>query len=64
MQRRAPQLAPADGGQGELFGDDYALRDAADGEPVFLTADSEPRLRSRRGRATRRARVNRERLAA
>jgi hypothetical protein len=39
-----PQVAPADAGQGELFGDDYAQpdlsactaqADAADGEPVF-----------------------------
>ena len=33
--RTAPQLATADAGQGELFGDDYAQPDAADGEPVF-----------------------------
>jgi hypothetical protein len=26
---------PTDAGQGELFGDDYAQPDAADGEPVF-----------------------------
>jgi hypothetical protein len=30
-----PQVALADAGQGELFGDDYAQPDAADGEPVF-----------------------------
>lgn len=34
----APQLAPANSGQGELFGDDYAQTDAADGEPVFWSA--------------------------
>jgi hypothetical protein len=33
-----PQIAPADAGQGELFGDDYAQPDAADGEPVFWSA--------------------------
>ncbi len=30
-----PQVAPADAGQGELFGDEYAQPDAADREPVF-----------------------------
>ena len=30
-----PQVALADAGQGELFGDDYSQPDAADGEPVF-----------------------------
>ena len=34
-----PQVAPADAGQGELFGDDYARPDAADREPVFWTAE-------------------------
>jgi hypothetical protein len=34
----APQVAPADSGQGELFGDDYAQPDANDGEPVFWSA--------------------------
>jgi hypothetical protein len=33
-----PQVAPADSGQGELFGDDYSQPDAADGEPVFWSA--------------------------
>jgi hypothetical protein len=33
-----PQIAPADAGQGELFGDDYAQPDAAEGEPVFWSA--------------------------
>jgi len=33
-----PHVAPADSGQGELFGDDYSQPDAADGEPVFWTA--------------------------
>jgi len=28
-------VAPADSGQGELFGDDYAQPDAIDAEPVF-----------------------------
>jgi hypothetical protein len=31
----APQVAPTDSGQGELFGDDYAQPDDADREPVF-----------------------------
>jgi hypothetical protein len=30
-----PPVVPTDAGQGELFGDDYAQPDAADGEPVF-----------------------------
>jgi hypothetical protein len=33
-----PQVVPADAGQGELFGDDYAQPDSADGEPVFWSA--------------------------
>lgn len=33
-----PQVAPADAGQGELFGDDYAQPDANDGEPVFWSS--------------------------
>ncbi len=42
-----PQVAPADAGQGELFGDDYAQpdlsacsaqADSADREPVFWSA--------------------------
>ena len=36
----APQVAPADAGQGELFGDDYDQPDAADDEPVFWCAGS------------------------
>lgn len=32
-----PQVATADSGQGELFGDDYSQPDAADREPVFWT---------------------------
>jgi hypothetical protein len=35
-----PQVAPADDGQGELFGDEFSQPDAADGDPVFRTADS------------------------
>ncbi len=35
---RPPQVALADTGQGELFGDDYAQPDSADGEPVFWSA--------------------------
>jgi hypothetical protein len=31
--------APADAGQGELFGDDYAQPDSFDREPVFWSAD-------------------------
>ena len=34
----APQVAPADAGQGELFGDDYSQPDSADREPVFWGA--------------------------
>jgi hypothetical protein len=34
-QPAAPQVAPADAGQGELFGDDYSQPDSIDGEPVF-----------------------------
>jgi hypothetical protein len=34
----APQVAPADSGQGELFGDDYSQPDSADREPVFWSA--------------------------
>jgi hypothetical protein len=34
----APQVAPADSGQGELFGDDCSQPNAADGEPVFWPA--------------------------
>lgn len=30
-----PQVAPADTGQGELFGDEFSQPDANDGEPVF-----------------------------
>jgi len=30
-----PQVAPADAGQGKLFGDDYSQCDASDGEPIF-----------------------------
>lgn len=33
-----PHVAPVDAGQGELFGDDYAPPDSADGEPVFWSA--------------------------
>ena len=33
-----PQVAPADAGQGELFGDDYSQPDSADREPVFWSA--------------------------
>jgi hypothetical protein len=33
----APPDAPADPGQGELFGNDYSQPDAADREPVFWT---------------------------
>lgn len=33
-----PQVALANSGQGELFGDDYSLPDSADGEPVFWSA--------------------------
>ena len=33
-----PQVAPADAGQGELFGDDYSQPDSSDGEPVFWGA--------------------------
>jgi hypothetical protein len=33
----APPVAPADSGQGELFGDDWSQSDAADREPVFWT---------------------------
>ena len=36
-----PQVAPADAGQGELFGDDYSQPDSADGEPVFWSASGE-----------------------
>ncbi len=36
----APQMAPADSGQGKLFGDDYSQSDAADGEPVFWSANT------------------------
>jgi hypothetical protein len=36
----APQVAPTDSGQGELFGDDYSQPDSVDHEPVFWTADS------------------------
>jgi hypothetical protein len=32
-----PQVAPADIGPGELFGDDYSQSDSADGELVFWT---------------------------
>jgi hypothetical protein len=32
------QIAMADTGQGELFGDDFSQPDAADSEPVFRTA--------------------------
>ncbi len=35
-----PQVAPADAGQGELFGDDYSQPDSADDEPVFWCAGS------------------------
>ena len=35
-----PHVAPADAGQGELFGDDYSQPDAADGEPVFWSANT------------------------
>ena len=35
-----PQVALANSGQGELFGDDYAQPDAADDEPVFWSAGS------------------------
>ncbi len=31
---------PADSGQGELFGDDSSQRDAADGEPLFWSANT------------------------
>jgi hypothetical protein len=34
----APQVAPADAGQGELFCDDCSQPDAADSEPVFWPA--------------------------
>jgi hypothetical protein len=34
----APQIAPADSSQGELFGDEFSQPDAADGEPVFWNA--------------------------
>ena len=30
-----PQVAPADAGQGELFGDDYCQCDASNSEPIF-----------------------------
>ena len=33
-----PQVALANSGQGELFGDDYSQPDSADGEPVFWSA--------------------------
>jgi len=33
-----PQMAPADSGQGELFGEDYSQPDSADSEPVFWPA--------------------------
>ncbi len=36
----APPVAPADAGQGELSGDNYAQPDAADGEPVFWPASA------------------------
>ena len=36
----APQVTPADAGQGELFGDDYSQPDSADSEPVFWGAGS------------------------
>jgi hypothetical protein len=35
-----PQVALAEAGQGELFGDDYAQPDSADGEPVFWYDES------------------------
>jgi len=35
-----PQVAPADAGQGALFGDDYSQPDSADSEPVFWCAGS------------------------
>ncbi len=34
----APQVAPADAGQGELSGEDYTQPDSADSEPVFWSA--------------------------
>jgi len=34
----APQVTPADAGQGELFGEDYSQPDANDAEPVFWPA--------------------------
>ncbi|MBM3855231.1 MAG: hypothetical protein FJ399_19105 [Verrucomicrobia bacterium] len=39
-----PQVAPADIGQGELFGDEFTQPDANDGEPVFWpdAADQSP----------------------
>ncbi len=37
-----PHIAPTDSGQGELFCDDYAQPDAADGEPVFWTDGAGP----------------------
>ncbi|MFM7749410.1 MAG: hypothetical protein ACKPB0_03215, partial [Opitutaceae bacterium] len=36
----APQVAPADSGQGELFGEEFSQPDANDGEPVFWSAGS------------------------
>ena len=44
----APRVAPAAIGQGELFADDYAQPDAADGEPVFRCSSC---LRPPRGRS-------------
>lgn len=35
-----PQVALAEAGQGELFGDDYAQPDSAAGEPVFWYDES------------------------
>lgn len=34
----APQIAPANSGQGELFGDEFSHSDAPEGEPVFWSA--------------------------
>lgn len=36
----APQVTPADAGQGELLGDDYSQPDSAASEPVFWSAGS------------------------
>ena len=35
-----PQVAPADAGQAERFGDEFSQPDANDGEPVFWSAGS------------------------